>query len=43
VGQGNDMGVGYKNIFRVMFCVDHCVYVLLGTPNLWLGGWDTVG
>ena len=28
----------YKNIFRVMFCADHCVYVVLGTPNLWLVG-----
>jgi hypothetical protein len=27
----------------VMFCVDHCVYVLPGTPNLCLGGWVWVG
>ena len=33
----------YKNIFRVMFCADHCVYVVLGTPNLCLGGWVVVG
>jgi hypothetical protein len=26
-----------------MFCVDHCVYVLLGTPILCFGGWGIVG
>jgi hypothetical protein len=33
----------YKNIFHVMFCAEHCVYMMLGTPNLWLVGRGTVG
>jgi hypothetical protein len=32
-----------KNIFRVMFCVDHCVYLTVGTPILYIGGSDMVG
>jgi hypothetical protein len=40
---GRNYGGLAKNIFHVMFCAEHCVYVLAGSHLAGLGGRGTVG